>query len=218
MSDTEISVLIEEYVTAHPLSGSGLSSPAKRYAAGRLMLLQTDRETALAQSATESSRFAACLFVLIVQECLIHRRRRIFGVEAETVHSILLEHVKSVPPAALLQQLETLDLEGTAKRMANEPGCIEYLYEAISEVLATVDEGEDEGEDDANSEASLTKRASNQALHEAADAPAPAAPPAPAPAIPAFPRSRLMQNAGAFCAVVAALTVTAWYRRAGSNT
>ena len=73
MRQNEISTLIEQFVAEHPLGGTALNDTALHYVAGRLMLLLAARKTTLTSSEA-CGKFAACLFILIVQESLLNRR------------------------------------------------------------------------------------------------------------------------------------------------
>lgn len=123
---SSISALIREYVSANPPSGKALSTSALEYTTGRLMLLQVQRKTLLS-SQVESTKFAACLFVLFVQECLVNQQASILGFDAGMIHSILLEFAQSVDPDALHDQIALLDEDGAALEMADQPGCLEHL-------------------------------------------------------------------------------------------
>ena len=114
---SSISALIREYVSANPPSGKALSTSALEYTTGRLMLLQVQRKTLLS-SQVESTKFAACLFVLFVQECLVNQQASILGFDAGMIHSILLEFAQSVDPDALHDQIALLDEDGAALEMA----------------------------------------------------------------------------------------------------
>lgn len=140
----EISTLIEQFVAEHPLGGTALNDAALHYVAGRLMLLLAARQTTLTSSEA-CGKFAACLFILIVQESLLNRRPTIFGFDAGEIHDYLIEHARHVEPSALLRQVQLLDQDGASFAMAQQPGCMECLYtsEGMTMLLSRVNEADD---------------------------------------------------------------------------
>ena len=74
--------LVEEYVAGYPVRGHMLSSEDVRFVAGKL-LLRKSRVGAASQEQpqpeTAAPKLAACLFVLFVQEHLMHSQPAILG-------------------------------------------------------------------------------------------------------------------------------------------
>ena len=100
-----IGQLIKQYVDENPLSGAALSSRAVEYTAGRLMLLQSSTKQ-MNTNKVESTKFAACLFVLLIQECLRNDRKSILGFDAEFIHATMVQFVQFADAQALLEQVD----------------------------------------------------------------------------------------------------------------
>lgn len=140
---SSLAQLIWDYVLAHPLSGDALESCHVEYVAGRLMLLQAAKKTTLTSQA-ESGKFAACLFILVVQEILHFRRPTILGFSAEVIHRHMIDFARHVEPSVLIQHVQALDNEGAAYDTAIQPGFMDCVYRenGITDLLGTVDEAE----------------------------------------------------------------------------
>jgi hypothetical protein len=125
-----VAELVEQHVAAHPPKGTSLSAEAVLYTAGRLLLLQAAKSApskVRVLSRDEMTKFAACLFVLLVQEHVYHRKRTVLGLPALTVLKILLTYEAQVEPDALLRMIETVDRRGTCSSMARLPGFMNRL-------------------------------------------------------------------------------------------
>ena len=118
--------LLDELITLHPLAGSGLSHNAVHFAAGRLMLLQNSPDRQIEPQ--EAHQLCACLFVLFVEEALVHGREEIFSFPVEFVHHQcfrLLPRLESTEDLASAVSL--VDKGGHASLLLMQPGVMQRL-------------------------------------------------------------------------------------------
>lgn len=135
MHDTEntdsFDKLLDELILLHPLAGSGLSTFAINFAAGRLMLLENcpDRQ----MEPQEALKLCTCLFILFVEEALVHGREEIFSFPVESVrHQCfrllpLLECTEDLASAVSL-----VDKGGHASLLLTQPGVMKQLSAHVS--------------------------------------------------------------------------------------
>ena len=151
--------LVDEYLEGYPTIGNRLLAPENvQYVAGKLLLLET--QASPPQLQPDQFRMAACLFVLYVQEYLIHRQTVILGTDVAQLYALLqtLLHVPSPAEggevesdaatqqkdrqAAFIQGVVRVDMDGSAADLLRQPGVVDALWGDSSglEALYPVDE------------------------------------------------------------------------------
>ena len=125
----EFLALVDEHVADNPVATTALTPAAVRFAAGRLLLHQAGRR-ADTQSQSASTKFAATLFVLIIEEVIHAKRSTILGFDVESVYAVLADHAQALDPRAFHDAVCVLDSIGRASATSEQPGCIDALLNA----------------------------------------------------------------------------------------
>ena len=125
--------LLDEYVQRCPTHGSSLTMQDVRHVATRLLLLQKGDNNAMQSWPPGAAlRFAACLFILFVQENLVESRQLILGTPVEDIfaiiRSILLSENLRITPEMLICAVEDADRTGTALELVRQPDVTPNLW------------------------------------------------------------------------------------------
>ena len=141
ISDT-FGALVREYVLGYPFTAPGLPSAGIDYVAGRLLLFQTKGGNVSVESWPdgEALKFAACLFVLLVQENLVHGKQYVLGLSAQSIYSHMNLALRAACPAreSFVQAVAAVDLIGTAASLLRHKEVVAALIECeeLSEFCA----------------------------------------------------------------------------------
>ena len=120
--------LIEELVRGYPTKGDMISSRDVRFVAGKLLLLQHESASA---TNTDEEKFAACLFVLFVQEFLVHKQRNILGFEVDQLYSklqSLLSESTDITRATFSEAVAAVDTRGTTIELLQNASFVNMLW------------------------------------------------------------------------------------------
>ena len=139
--------LIEELVRGYPTKGDMISSRDVRFLAGKLLLLQHESASA---TNTGEEKFAACLFVLFVQEFLVHKQRNILGFEVDQLYSklqSLLSESTDITHVTFSEAVAAVDTRGTSIELLQNAsfanmlwhgGDLDGMSDAFSQDLSSV--------------------------------------------------------------------------------
>ena len=134
----QVQRLADEYLAAYAPTGHGLSIANLRWTATRLLMYQSSGVAADTSKwpAGAPKMLAACLFVLIVQERLVHDSQAlILGLTEEEAYSTLCSLLERchIPRSELEEQVIEIDLEGFATALVQQRDLDALLFSGEKE-------------------------------------------------------------------------------------
>lgn len=130
----DIKNLLEATLREHRLSGSALTESALRFAAVRLIVMhhrllrQLDPLHVANGNDASTAMLAACLYILFVQEKVVHDRDTILSFGVDMVYDLLCRLCAHVDETALRDAVSRVDQDGYSTWMAKQPGHLAPLY------------------------------------------------------------------------------------------
>ena len=132
MATAAFHALVDEYIAGYPVRGHMISHENVKFTAAKLLLQKSNaakEQRDIAEPAA-APKFAACLFVLFVQEHLVHSLPTILGTRAQEVYSEIQSVIRgaNMELEALEQAMAEVDLAGTATALLAQPGIADALW------------------------------------------------------------------------------------------
>lgn len=142
--------LVDEYMRAYPVTGEFISVSSVRFATARILMIKTAGRCSDPTGWSEGSalRLAACLFVLLVEEHLVHTKRSVLGMTVSETHGILSSLLDTgITRAALVDEIAAVDMEGSASLLSHEPTFNRLWQSRLEESTASGDSSSGNEED-----------------------------------------------------------------------
>lgn len=111
---------IEAHLGEHPPLGSAISEADLRYAVGRLLLLRDQGAKIVDMQTDEVAKFAALLYVLLLQEYVEGERDLVIGFGANEVRDIITECRQQIGGDAIVSQVKLLDAKSNATALLTQ--------------------------------------------------------------------------------------------------
>lgn len=132
-SSESFDALVTEFLRGYPLTGHALSDANAQYVAGRLLVLEAKGNAASSSETWPDGaglRLAACLFVLFVQENLVHNRQHILGTDVQEIYVIMHQLINKIPIAyeAFVRAVEAVDSVGVATNLLHQQEVTNALF------------------------------------------------------------------------------------------
>ena len=134
MSTAVFHALVDEYVRGYPTRGTMISADNIRYTAAKMLLLKSkDAAAASVEKWPDGAavKLAACLFVLFVQEYLMHSQVEILGTRIGEIYmeiQKLLQSSEAITRETFAWAVSDVDTVGTASDLLQQPGIGDSLW------------------------------------------------------------------------------------------
>lgn len=116
---SEFMALVDAYIAQHPVLTTTLSRASLRFAAGKILILQSGRGKELNWPGEGATRLAAILLVLFLHDGLRKSRDTILGITSQELYTLLCRIVseRQLSREDVMDALLEVDTEGTALQL-----------------------------------------------------------------------------------------------------